>query len=170
MSLKGRVVLALVSIICILGVAATVDAASVATTRYMGKTYTVDVLTAGSSATVYFRVKANTCTAGDIYIGTLTRSTKTVKKNETLRQVAAGLCSIKRTYDTGKMIAGCTATAGSAICLLASVPTGGTTAVLCSASVVYTASSGLKDCVLGVSGAIASYLGHERNWSAFAAM
>ena len=166
--MKANVKRAFVIVLSIFVIATTAHATSVTTTKYKGKTYTVDVTPVCDSATIYFRVKANACSVGDIYVGKLTRSTKTVKKNETLKQAAATLCTVKNVYDNGKMVLGCAASAGSAVCLLASVPTGGTTAIVCSGAVAFTANSGLKDCVQGVSDKIASYLAGERNWKAFA--
>ncbi|MGA2914742.1 MAG: hypothetical protein ABSE89_01815 [Sedimentisphaerales bacterium] len=161
-----------VFILSILTIAVSAHATSVTTTKYNGKTYTVDVIPSCTTATIYFRVKPNTCSAGDIYIGKFALSTIKVKKGQTIKQAAATICTVKNVYDDGKTAVGCAASLGSVACVVggvATAPAGGTgiVAVVCTGTITYTLNSGLKDCVEGVGDKIASYLAGERNWKAF---
>lgn len=145
------------------------SATVVTTTRLNNKTYYVDVLPSGSSADVWFRTSQYACSPSDIYVAKITRGTVKVAAKQAISQAASAFCSLKQVYDNGKTAVGCAATAGTAVCLASSVPTGGTTAVLCTVAVKYTITKGAKDCFLGVSNTVASWLAGERTWAAYAA-
>jgi len=133
----------------------------VATVFYNGKNYFVDVQISGSSASVWFRVNQNSCGTGDFQVMNLSAS------NPTLVSAGTAICRAKKVYDNSKTIAGCLAIAASGICAAAAVPSGGATAALCSATFSYTVNKGLADCISGVSGKIANYLG-VTPWVAYA--
>lgn len=166
--MKVTITRALVWVLTALAIAIKAEATSVTTTKHNGKTYTVDVTTSGTSATIYFRVKPNACSAGDLYIGKFALSTKTVKKGQTIKQAAATLCTVKNVIDDAKTAVGCATSLGSVVCLMGSVPEGGITAVLCSGMIEHTLDSGLMDCVKGVADKIASHLAGDKNWKKFA--
>jgi hypothetical protein len=144
------------------------SATVVTTTQLNNRTYYVDVLPSGSSADVWFRTSQYACSPSDIYVAKITRGTVKVAAKQSISQAASAFCSLKKVYDNGKTAVGCAATAGTAVCLASSVPTGLTTAVFCSVAVKYTITKGAKDCLLGVSNTVAGWLAGERNWSAFA--
>jgi hypothetical protein len=133
-----------------------------------GKTWHVSLETSGTQANLWFRRVKNACSAGDFKALTLTASRKSKSSTLTLKDFAKGFCTVKRVYDNGKTAVGCASTAGAAVCLTASAPTGGTTAVLCSAAVGYSVTTGASDCVMGLAGWISSKLGAEREWNLIA--
>jgi hypothetical protein len=135
-----------------------VGAQTVGSFSHNGRTYSVDVAVAGRLATVWLRTRPDANTPGAFKYMVLEASR--VK----LSDAARFACRAKSAYDSGKGIAGCAATIGSGVCLVASVPSGGAAAVLCSGTIMYTADKGLADCVDMVSSAIAAKLKYEREW------
>lgn len=132
-----------------------------------GKTYHVYLHDYGGRAELWFRVRKDASTNGDIKVLDLVPQTKSVPNNTTLQQFAKTLCTVKSVYDGGKTVLGCASVAGSAVCLSASVPTGGVAAVACTTTFRYAATKGLVDCVDGISDWIASSLGKDRDWALF---
>lgn len=138
----------------------------VGTAKVKGKTYYVDVQKSGTSAGVWFRLRPNACSPQDILVATISAAAVSTSPRLTLMQVARGICSIKGIYDGGKTVLGCGSTALTGVCILGSVPTGGAAAVVCSASIVYTAEKGFTDCLDGLRDNIVGSLMGDRNWSA----
>lgn len=138
-----------------------VSAKVVGKVNYEGKFYFVDILPSGSTAVAWFRLNENSCANGDFKV------MKMSVANVAYQVGKAKVCRAKKTYDNGKMIAGCTATLASGACVAAAVGTEGVAAVLCVTTWEYTMVRGLADCVDGVSGKIADYLALSP-WAAYA--
>lgn len=132
------------------------------TTVFKGKTYYVDVAPSGNKAEVWLRQRRDACLKGDIKMVDL-RFMKT-----TLKQAGEIACRYKEVYDNGKTILGCAASVATGVCAVASVPSGGAAAALCSASIVYTFDRGVADCIDGISKLIASKLVGEKEWAVVA--
>lgn len=130
-----------------------------------GKTWHVSLETSGTRADLWYRRVRNACSAGDFKALSLEARQQSKNPMLSLKDFAKGFCTIKSVYDGGKTVVGCASTAGSAVCLTASVPTGGTAAALCSATLGYTIAGGARDCVMGLGGWISSKLGMEREWN-----
>ena len=131
----------------------------ITTINYKGQTYFVDVYVAGSSATVWIRVGQYMSSNDDIRAMDIDLSVAAAEN------VHKTICRAKRVYDDGKMVLGCTATIGTGVCALGAVPTGGTSLLVCTAAISYTVERGLADCLDGVSGIIADYVGTKAAYS-----
>jgi hypothetical protein len=126
---------------------------------YNGRTYYVDVLTCGQSATVWFRVRANACSSGDIKVATMQAATRTRSS------VMQTICRYKDYYGTGKGVVGCVSTVGAGVCIYATAQSGGTLGAVCYTTIVYGANKGLADCLDLASSSIADYLGYGQAWA-----
>ncbi len=133
----------------------------VGSTTFKGKTYFVDVIVSGTSATIWLRTNQNMCTTNDIRVLQLSAS------NSSLKSAGVTICRAKRVYDAGKTIAGCLSIAASGACAAATVATEGAAAAFCSAVFVYSVDYGVRNCIDGVSNNIANYLGASP-WASFA--
>jgi hypothetical protein len=121
-----------------------------------GKTYYAYMQTNGKKSEVWLRVKKDSCSNGDIkYMGL------TVSKS-TLKDVARSICRAKSYYNKGRTVVGCLSTAGTVICGAATASSGGAAASVCTGVIYYTGSTGLQDCVQGISELIASAFGRQK--------
>ena len=159
-TLKSMVVAAGLALVLGLSATGQANATVVGTAKFQGKTYYVDVLKCGATATVWFRVKANACSLGDFQAMNLKAN------NMTMTDAAKLICRAKSVYDGGKTLVGCGATIATGLCAAGAAPTGGATVAICSGAIMYTADKGLADCIDGVSGYIASFLGQDKVWAA----
>lgn len=122
------------------------------------KTYYVDITTTVNSAKIYLRTNKNKRSKEDIHFA------DAKLQNNSLNNLKKLVCRRKKDYDNGKMIVGCGATIGSGICVV--VPAAAAAApTVCLISLRYTASTGLVDCVMGVSDKITKHLANA--WAGF---
>ena len=126
---------------------------------YNGRTYYVNVLTCGQSATVWFRVRANACSSGDIKVATMQATTKSRSS------VLQTICRYKGYYDTGKGVVGCVSTVGAGVCIYATAQSGTALGAVCYTTIVYGLNKGLADCLDLASTGIAEYLGYGQAWA-----
>ena len=119
---------------------------------FEGKKYFVDIRTSSGKADIWFLEKNNASSPGDKLMLTLN------VKNLTVKDATKFLCDSKKTFDEGKAVIGCLSVAGSAGCLMAMSMTGAAPIVLCQSTLVYAGTKGAKDCLLGISDAIAEKL------------
>lgn len=168
-----QVLMALVAVMAaIVGFLAGADEARadiVATRVVNGRTYYVDVVKRGDQAEVWLRVQRNASSIGDMKGLTITRRSMTKAATVTLTQAAQTVCTVKAAYENGKTILGCAATVTTGVCVVAAVPSGGTSAVVCEALASYTLTKGLADCIDGVSELIVTSLVGDSNWNAYMA-
>jgi len=126
------------------------------TVKYQGKSYFVVLYVQQNSCNVWLRSRPDMSSKDDMKIMEVT-----VKNFSSLDAAAKTICSVKSTYDKGKTLVGCGASVGAGICVAG---TGPGSAVMCQALISYTTSKGLADCIDGVGGAIANYLGRGEEW------
>lgn len=122
--------------------------------RQNGKAYFITLERAAGGGEVWAREGLNVSGARDILI--LRIKTKHLSKKQAIETV----CRAKKVVDGGKAVVGCLATAGTGVC----AATGGGAGVgvpVCIATVSYTASSGLVDCVAGLTGVISRAFGFD---------
>ena len=98
------------------------------------------------------------CTIGDLKAVDV--DVQLAKRDEVVQWV----CRSKRYIDAGRTIVGCLASVGTGICIAGAVPTAGASAVVCTAVIGYTATTGLADCVSGIADVIAGALGKEKEY------
>ena len=124
-------------------------------TYFNGRPYWVDVQPSSNTAQVWFRVRplSGSYTPGDFPVMRVRASATSYKS------AVRTACHVWQAYDDTKTVIGCASTIGSAACIVATPASGGTAALVCGAVVTYTASKGLTDCIFGVSGRVAEYLG-----------
>jgi hypothetical protein len=139
------------------------------TKTVQGKKYFVYLQVYCDRGELWFRTGQNMCSSGDLLVLTVYHDSRTIKKGQTLVDVAKALCNIKRIYDGGKMAVGCASTGITGVCLIASVPTEGGAALVCSASIGYTVKTGLVDCVRGIVDWIGSKIAGDAKWAIVAA-
>lgn len=149
----------LIALISLLG-AQNAQTKCIGTTNLNMKRYYVDVTGFGTYRSVWFRVQKDMCSAGDIRIMDI----KVSKTNQ--QEVAQMICRGKKMLDAGKTILGCGSVVATGICGISSVPTLGGAAAVCFVAIVYMVDKGVADCINGVSGPIASFLGFEKEWAA----
>ena len=146
-------------VLCVLLFGIDAQAKIVGSAKKDGKKWYIDVLVSKKNATIWLRVKPDMCSIGDIKYMNVTASLSTLGKAGKM------ICRAKKVYDSGKTIVGCASTVGSLVCGAASASTAGSAAAVCSGVIVYTVNKGLADCVDGLSSAIASALGGEKEWA-----
>jgi hypothetical protein len=126
---------------------------------FEGKSYYVDVRTSKDRADIWFTEKNNASSAGDKLMMKL--NVKSLSEKDAIKL----LCDGKKTFDEGKAVIGCMSVAGSVGCLMAMSITGASPIVLCESTLVYASTKGAKDCVLGISDAIADKLKKDSQWN-----
>ncbi len=131
------------------------------TVYFRGHYYYVDVVPSGRTAVVYLRWSYGMCSIYDITAMSLSASTPT------LGSVKSTICRAKTYYDSYKTVAGCLSVVASGACGGAAVASDGAAAVLCTATWNYAVSTGLGDCVDGVTAAIGNALGMNE-WATLA--
>lgn len=112
----------------------------------------VDVVPTTSGAEVWFRVYSNACSFGDRKAAVLTRAV------QTLSSAKQTICTLKPYYDWGNFALGCGSVVGSAVCIAATVPSGGTAAAACGTVLTYGLTTGYLQCLNSVSDIIGTYL------------
>jgi hypothetical protein len=117
----------------------------------------------GRNASVWLRVNPHECGKDDVKVMELKA------QNLHVAEAAKLACRAKEIYDGGKTIVGCAATIGTGVCAVSAVPSAGATAAVCTSTLLYTVDKGVADCLMGVSDAIASSLGYEKEWAIVAA-
>lgn len=127
--------------------------------QYQNRSYYVFIHVQGNYASIWFRVKPDMSTRGDIKVMEIT-----ALNFSNIEAAKKAICRAKSTYDNSKALLGCGATIGSGICVATAAPSAGGSLLACQAVISYTASKGLADCIDGVSGAIANYLGKGADW------
>jgi hypothetical protein len=138
------------------------------TRNVQSKTYYVYLEEYSGQAELWFRVKKDACSAGDVKVLVVQRNKQTIDPKKTLVQAAQALCSVKGVYDNAKTAAGCGSTAITGVCLAASVPSGGTVAALCSTSIAYTVTKGFADCAMGIADWVGAKLAGDSDWAVIA--
>ena len=121
----------------------------------------------GTRAELWFRVKKDACSYGDIKVLEIVPRARRLDPKKSLVDIAKTLCEVKKIYDNGKTVVGCVSTTITGVCLVASVPSGGTAAFVCNVSITYTVSKGFVDCVTGIIDWIGSTLTNDRDWAVF---
>lgn len=125
------------------------------------KTYYVDVYVNNTNAVIWLRTARNMSSMDDI-------NALTLNVRDVIEGTTAGICRAKELYDNGKTIVGCTATIGTAVCMITPVGETGIGTVACITTINYTVAKGLSDCIDGISGQIARFLGYQKEWNDFA--
>jgi hypothetical protein len=147
----------------------TVVANYITTIKYQGKTYYVQVIPSGNQAQVWFRLDPNACNSGDFELIVTMQG----YLNQTATQVKKLVCSGYNLYDSGKTWLDCgsvllsVATCSGTVTGVADVVSVGTIADACVVSTNYVITKGAKDCIEGVTGIIAKYLGQSNAFSAY---
>ena len=138
------------------------NAEIIASVKFNGKSYYVDVLDPSSKsilkAEVWFRLSNNASSTEDIKIFEIKANIKL------LSDYASLVCRSKNILDGGKTILGCTSVIGSVFCAVGSVTTDGALAFVCESTWKYAVEYGAADCLEGVADAIAAYLGKQKEW------
>ena len=120
-----------------------------------GKTYFITLEKHNGEVTVWARKALQQSNREDISI--LTFNTKVMPDKD---KAMSMICRAKNTVDNGRLILGCASVVGTGIC----VATGGGAGVgvpVCVATVGYAATTGLVDCVAGLTDKISSYFGYS---------
>jgi hypothetical protein len=123
------------------------------TVKVQSKTYYLDVIGSGTNASVWFRVKPNTCSAGDIKIADV------AAKVATKSQALSNICSKKNFFDNMQVVAGCGSVVGVGVCYAAGLglsfvagpEIGIPFAYGCTVTLTaYARATGMKGCMMGV--------------------
>lgn len=127
----------------------------VVSTKHQNKDYYVDVEICNSNAFVWLRTNKDMCSKDDIKVLTIAISLPTYES-------AMGLiCRNKKYYEATKTAVGCMSAVATGACALSLVPSGGTSALLCQASLVYAYDKGIADCIVGFSNTLAEVLAYN---------
>jgi len=157
---KGRrvVLCAVIATMILASLSVVVQGRIIQTTRFNGRFYYVDLVAGPTWAEVWFRVAPDKCSYGDIRVISLNIGTKT------LAQAQPQICRAKNIFDYGRTIVGCGTTIGTGICVYVIGATGGIGTVVCGGTITYALSTGIADCIYGLSDAIADALGFGYEW------
>ncbi|GEM_PF-4268931 len=133
------------------------NAETVDSTYYNGKLYYVDVLTSCAGSEVWLRVKPEMCNLGDVRV-------MEVKAYAAPPSAVSYVCRAKVYVNAGRTLMGCGSVIGTGLCVAGIIPSGGATLAVCSVSLPYAEITGLRDCVRGIAGIVANFIGRQKQY------